>query len=582
MVYKRPRKSARGTIEEEKYVEACRRVIGGEKNRSVARDLGMCHMTLARYVKKYKETETVNTGYKPYNKVFTEEREKELVSYCTSASKLYFGLTTKDLRKLAYEFAKHLKLNFPSKWEESQMASIDWYKAFMQRNPILSVRRPQATSLARAMNFNKPNVEKFYRNLAELLDRWKFRPENMYNIDETGVTTSQKPHKVLAEKGTKQVGAITSQERGTLVTVCLAVNAIGNAVPPFFVFPRKNFHQHFLRNGPTGCSGSANKSGWMQEEDFLLFMQHFKKFAKPNEYNRVLVVMDNHSSHISLPVINFCRENFIAILSFPPHTSHKLQPLDRSVFGPFKTKFNIAADHWMRNHPGERMTIYDLPELVKSALLAAATASNIIAGFQCTGIYPFNDHIFEESDFAPASITDMPYESSNEPQAGCSKDASVSNIQVTEYSSQDREIPLHKTPPTSPTTRQSLEDIKPLPKAQYKKKSKIGRAKGKTAIYTDTPEKEALEEEKKRRDVKKIPKLPNHLTTKRRRQEKKSVDYDYSGDSSEEETTICLVCCKPYSKSKEDWLQCTDCRKWAHSSCANNDPYFICLNCLSE
>lgn len=51
---------------------------------------------------------------------------------------------------------------------------------------------------------------------------------------------------------------------------------------------------------------------------------------------------------------------------------------------------------------------------------------------------------------------------------------------------------------------------------------------------------------------------------------------------SEGKSGISLVCCKPYFKSKEDWLQCTDCRKWEHSSCANNDSYFICLNCLSE
>lgn len=536
MVYKRPRKSSRGSIPKEKYIDACKRVTEGETIRSVAKDLDMCHMTLARYVKQYKEKETINIGYRPHNKVFTKEQEKELVSYCISASKLYFGLTTKDLRKLTYEFAKELKLNFPEKWKESELASIDWYKAFMQRNPNLSVRRPQATSLARAMNFNKPNVEKFYCNLAELLDRWQFKPGNIYNIDETGVTTSQRPHKVIAEKGTKQVGSITSQERGTLVTICLAVNAIGNAVPPFFVFPRKNFKQHFIRNGPTGCSGSANKSGWMQENDFLLFMQHFTKFVKPSEENRVLVIIDNHSSHISLPVINFCRENFIAILSFPPHTSHKLQPLDRSAFGPFKTKYNVAADLWMRNHPGERMTIYDLPELVKCAFLSAVTASNIVAGFVCTGIVPFNDQVFQEIDFAPASVTDMPYKPSNEPRAWCSRDESISNIPVTKkLFSQDSVIHLNQISPPSKSERRSLEDIQPLPKAQHKEKSKTARAKGRTAIYTDSPEKQILEKNQKKKDSKKIPKLPKYKKLKKNKRQKKSDDYNYSDDASEGE-----------------------------------------------
>lgn len=69
----------------------------------------------------------------------------------------------------------------------------------------------------------------------------KFGPENIYNLDETGLTSVQTPGKVLAPKGTKQIGQVTSAERGELVTMCCAINAIGNAIPPFFVFPRVNF-----------------------------------------------------------------------------------------------------------------------------------------------------------------------------------------------------------------------------------------------------------------------------------------------------------------------------------------------------
>jgi hypothetical protein len=44
--------------------------------------------------------------------------------------------------------------------------------------------------------------------------------------------------KLIVEKGTKQVGGITSNERGVRVTLCLAVNRIGTNVPPMFLFPR--------------------------------------------------------------------------------------------------------------------------------------------------------------------------------------------------------------------------------------------------------------------------------------------------------------------------------------------------------
>ena len=62
--------------------------------------------------------------------------------------------------------------------------------------------------------------------------------------------------------------------------------------------------------------------------------------------------MDNYSSHISLRVSNLGRENDVVRPTIHPHTSHKLQPLDRTVFGPSKQYYSRALDNWMRNHRG--------------------------------------------------------------------------------------------------------------------------------------------------------------------------------------------------------------------------------------
>ncbi|RXN04570.1 polycystic kidney disease 1-like 3 isoform X1 [Labeo rohita] len=201
---------------------------------------------------------------------------------------------------------------------------------------------------------------------------------------------------------------MTSGERGTLVSIAYAVQALGNTIPPFFVFPRKNFKDHFVQSGPLGSAGSANASGWMQEEDFLSFLVHFVKHTKVSPERKVLLLLDNHSSHISVRAVDFCKGQGIVLLTFPPHCSHKLQPLDRSVFGPFKKMVNSASDDWMRGNPGKTMSIYDIPGIVRIALPAAATQKNIQAGFQCTGIWPYNSSIFQDCDFAPSQVTDRP------------------------------------------------------------------------------------------------------------------------------------------------------------------------------
>lgn len=254
----------------------------------------------------------------PKHTVFTQNQETELVLYTKQSSRIYFGLSGTDLRSLAFQFGKANNVKMPDNWYNNCSAGEDWLYCFLKRNKDLSLRTPQATSLSRATSFNKHNVKSFFENLCKLYDRFKFEPHNIYNVDETGVTTVHRPSKILAVKGTKQVGAITSGERGTLVTVALAVSAIGNTVPPMFLFPRKKMKPWFLTNSPVGSIGNANSSGWMTGDDFLIFIKHFCKNVKPSIDQPILLLLDNHESHLNIEVLKFCKLNGVVLLSFPP------------------------------------------------------------------------------------------------------------------------------------------------------------------------------------------------------------------------------------------------------------------------
>ncbi len=319
-------------------------------------------------------------------------------------------------------------MNVPTNWSCQKKAGLDWLHGFLLRHPSLSIRKPQATSLSRATSFNHHNVKEFYDNLDNVLSREGITTTQIWNVDETGITTVHRPDGIIARKGRKQIGAVTSAERGTLITMALAVSSCGTSIPPFFVFPRLvkfnsyvyfcfvmpfyclhrvHFRSFFLNGAPLGSAGSANKSGWMTELDFDKFLEHFIRHARPSVQNKIVLLLDNHSSHLSINGLRIAKENGIILLSFPPHCSHKLQPLDRTVFGPFKGYFNSAAGSWMKDHPGAPMTISDVAAIVGIALPLAATPTNISSGFRVAGIVPFNRFIFEnDTDFAPSFVTD--------------------------------------------------------------------------------------------------------------------------------------------------------------------------------
>ena len=94
------------------------------------------------------------------------------------------------------------------------------------------------------------------------------------------------------------------------------------------------------------------------------------------------------------------------MLSIPPSTSHRLQPLDRTFFGPLKTYYNQEIEKWLLNHPGRTVSYFDMVGIFNKAYLRSADVQKAAKGFECTGIVPFNSHIFIDADFAAANVTD--------------------------------------------------------------------------------------------------------------------------------------------------------------------------------
>ncbi|KAJ8912459.1 hypothetical protein NQ315_002825 [Exocentrus adspersus] len=186
-------------------------------------------------------------------------------NYLKQAAKYHYGLTRKEAKTLAYQYAEQNNKIMPQKWHETGTAGREWLRWFMKRHKSLSLRTPESTSLARSTSFNNTNVSNFFQNLRACIEKRKFQPNQIYNIDETGNTN---------------------------------------------------------------------------------------------------------------------------LLTFPPHSSHKLLPLDRTVFGPYKTYYNQCANDWLLQNPGKPITIYQIAEIVGKSYPKAFTQQNIIKGFQVTDADP--------------------------------------------------------------------------------------------------------------------------------------------------------------------------------------------------
>lgn len=136
----------------------------------------------------------------------TPEQESEFTDHIIHLSKIFYGLTPKDIRRAAFSFADRNQIKHSFN-KESKIAGKDWFHGFNRRNRKLSTRKPEATSINRILGFNRQEVGKFFENLEVVYEKSKFEPTEIWNMDETGISTVKENGVVVAEKGQNSWGS---------------------------------------------------------------------------------------------------------------------------------------------------------------------------------------------------------------------------------------------------------------------------------------------------------------------------------------------------------------------------------------
>lgn len=404
--------------------------------------------TLEARVKKVRKgvLSRENSGKKGLGRhkpVFSSAQEHELEQHILSMEARLFGFTLSDLRSLAFELANRNDL--PNQFnKEKKKAGKAWLYGFLKRHPNVTLRTPEPTSLARAMGFNRPAVQKYFSLLSEILEKYKITPNRIYNVDETAImTVPKKRSRCLSLRGKRQVGCISSSERGILVTVEICMNATGVFMPPMFIFPRVRAKPELLDDAPPGSTAHYHSSGWMQKDIFLSWFNQFIDFSKPSKEHPVLLLLDGHTTHTkSLELIEKARENNVVMLCFPPHTTHRLQPLDVSFMAPLSTYYTSEVQKWMLQHPSRPITISQIGKLFGAAYMKAASIQTAVNGFRKTGIHPLNHDVFPEWMFEPAETTNRPM-----PDLAENEEENIDPILSTLHTVTSKTLPTPATPP---------------------------------------------------------------------------------------------------------------------------------------
>ncbi|XP_033749226.1 tigger transposable element-derived protein 1-like [Pecten maximus] len=497
-------------------------------------------------------------------KTLTSDEEQSLVNYIKYMSDSGFPLGRNVIKKLTIDIVKTSgKQN--TRLNKEKGPSNKWMRSFMSRHKNLSLRTPHPLERARS-ELKSSQIEEYFELLEKTLVKLdiKDKPSQIFNVDETGFAGKEfSKQKIVVPKGTKHPYQPCAGISGH-VTLNLGVSASGKAIAPLIIFSKNLPRESFRDSLSEEWSFETTESGYINNTIFSAWFNN--QFVRQCGRARpVLVIMDNHSSHITKQVVDTARENNIHLLCLPAHSTHLLQPLDVGVFHLLKS--NVAQMCTSLGYTGMKtLPRHKFPKVIHLGL-NKISGSAISSSFRAAGIHPFNAKKIElpKSTRDPEMILPDPTEAANaessagpsETDAGteCRHGKPVPNILVAlGLVSSELEFVLREPP-------------KIKSKAAKRKTCKNAR------LITSSPQSDVV-------------------TIKNQKAKKVKLSSDDTSSDVGESQTICEICMT--GSNSLTWFGCDECTRWIHYECLPHDHQidldlslitgdpWLCNSCRSE
>lgn len=267
----------------------------------------------------------------------------------------------------------------------------NWYKNFLARHPDLKAVWSRSLDQSRKDAVDHSVLQEWFKLYRETCATFGIPPEDRYNMDEKGFMKGiGDDAKVIISVGEQDAFSIQPGNREWVSVIkCIGVN--GFSVPSFVIFQGQRIQESWVNTQMDKRTViRVSNNGWTDREIALEWVQHFDQYTKTQIHAKYrLLILDGHTSHVSLPFIQYCEEHYIVPLCLPPHSTHILQPLDVGIFFPLAKAYKKRIQqHSMFG--AERITNEQFLTFFELACEEAISSRNIASAWRATGLDPYN------------------------------------------------------------------------------------------------------------------------------------------------------------------------------------------------
>lgn len=236
--------------------------------------------------------------------------------------------------------------------------------------------------------------------LEEKIKKYRIKHTNIYNFDEKGFLLGicRTTKRILPIDHLKKQKTLGSSQDGSreFISLIATICADGSAIPPALIYQgeshdlRDSWLEDFDHSADQAHFAASDK-GWTSNNLGISWLtsvfERYTSLKVGNGYR--LLLADGHSSHLNMQFIDFCDSHRIILAILPPHSTHRLQPLDVGIFSPLATTYSIEINRLFQSSSGfTRITKRNFWPIFNIAWKKVLTMNNIRSAFEATGIYP--------------------------------------------------------------------------------------------------------------------------------------------------------------------------------------------------
>ena len=321
-------------------------------------------------------------------KLLSLDEEKRIVQALIQLANFGFGFNNKNFLSIMENF-----FNLEENETRREKFGYEWLFYFKKRWQINILEQINKNiPITRNISCTAKVLISYFSHLKDTIKKLDIEnlPINIWSCDEYGFQCDQGISNIICKRNDKKASSISGNSQKQTFSTLFCCNAFGDFLPPLIVYKAQYACNSWSEYGPNGAKYKVSKSGWMEEPNFYDWLTNI--FIKETEHlkgNKVLI-LDGHTYHISLRVIESALANKIMIICLPENSSRILQPLDFAINKSLKLEWKNALENFYQKNKLRSVDKTSFAGLLKSILNYKSLKKNATYAFAKSGIFPLN------------------------------------------------------------------------------------------------------------------------------------------------------------------------------------------------